>query len=914
MDANGLRFWMLADAAHWPEQSHVSWHRGCSALRLASERRLAAPVDASAFAQANSALEVVPRAVDEQGAVARWDGAAGAVVVRSHLPDDPARLPLGEAPGDICVAPDGILYVALPDRVHLHDLRGRWADVSVQLPGFSPWRLAAAARGVWVLERAGRVARLSGVPLPSTTPQRDDYAPAVFRPEPENCHPPLLHLLEQVSWPAGERPVALAVHPASGLAFLSWFGDGEARLRRFDRASGTLGAALRLEDARYAYALSWLDEERVALRMPGRRDAPAYFVAGGNAAALRPLGEVYPLRADAAEAPFAHRLDGPPRYPAGTGEAEPLLPLSIRNLARAGEAASFAATPQGLRAHLLDSGSATTVWHRLYAEASIPRGCGFVVLLAATDTPEPPDAADSDAWHPHGFGRDVAALAPDTMTPHVPRAAWERAASELPGHAGLAAWTPEREWRGLFTVLIQRAHARVRRVVGRYLWVRVALYGDGRAGPEIVALRAYSSRFDYAEHYLPRLYREVVFGAEADGPGARLEAIGLEHASALDLGGEPSGALAAELESVGAARAPYVRPEHPGSRWTVTDRASGTALRLVRGDGGIDVYRPQATQADFLSRFLANFEGVLTPLEDRIAAAHLLTHPAVVPQEHLDWLGAWIGIAFEPGLGAARRRDWLRAAPLLARLHGTQRGLATALDVATGGGVRGGEIVLLEHFRLRRLLATLLGVDLAAEHDPLLPGLRVSGNSIVGDTLILGDTEQAELLALFRSEVASAAENASVQAFLGALANRATVLVHNTTTSRDLGLIRRIAELESPAHVEVRVATATWPLLVGVASLAGVDTYLGPPQRPRPFRADASALGGGDFVLGPVTLDPRISGAAAPPATTELPIANAGADRVVTAGASFELDGSGSRAAAGRSINQYIWRRLPPVS
>ena len=79
-------------------------------------------------------------------------------------------------------------------------------------------------------------------------------------------------------------------------------------------------------------------------------------------------------------------------------------------------------------------------------------------------------------------------------------------------------------------------------------------------------------------------------------------------------------------------------------------------------------------------------------------------------------------MAFEPGLPAARRREWLRAAPALARWHGTRRGLALALDVATGGGVRGGEIVLLEHFRLRRLLATLLGVDLAEENDPLLPG------------------------------------------------------------------------------------------------------------------------------------------------------------------------------------------------
>ena len=136
-------------------------------------------------------------------------------------------------------------------------------------------------------------------------------------------------------------------------------------------------------------------------------------------------------------------------------------------------------------------------------------------------------------------------------------------------------------------------------------------------------------------------------------------------------------------------------------------------------------------------------------------------------------------------------------------------------------------------------------------------GLHQSGNSIVGDTLILSDEETVELLALFREEVATAAENAAVIEFLGRLAHRATVLVHQNVTPQDLGLIRRIVELEAPAHVEVRVATATWPLLVGIASLVGVDTYLGPPQPRRPVRADVSTVGAGDFVLGPIALDPR---------------------------------------------------------
>ena len=133
-----------------------------------------------------------------------------------------------------------MLYVALSDRVHLHDLRGRWADEAVRLEGFAPWRLEADSSGVWVLERAGRLARLTGVPMPFTTPARDDYAPGVFRPDPENCCPPAMRLLDTVSWPAGERPIALAAHPDRGLAVLSWFGDGEPRLRWLDAETARL--------------------------------------------------------------------------------------------------------------------------------------------------------------------------------------------------------------------------------------------------------------------------------------------------------------------------------------------------------------------------------------------------------------------------------------------------------------------------------------------------------------------------------------------------------------------------------------------------------------------------------------------------------------------------------------------------
>jgi phage tail-like protein len=908
MDANGQRFWLLGDASQWRAHSHTVWDDDCRVLRLASERTLPPPADpAAALAAASSALERIPRAVDAQGAVAYWNDAASAVVARSYLPSEAITLALATAPTDLLVGFDGVLYCAMSDSIRMHDLRGRWADVTVAAAGFVPWRLVAHPRGgVWALERAGgRLARLTGSPLPLGP--FVDYAGTVFRPDPENCHPPELRVLADLGWPVGERPVALASDSQGGLALLSWIGDGEVQLRRLDMRAERLQNAFALSGVRCAYALEWLDAMRVVVRVPGRRDAPAFDLAAADESrVVAPSGEIYPLAANALEASFVHRFAGPPQYPVeiadGVRGAEPLFRLSISNLARSGEARSF--TPND--AFLIDSGSLQTVWHRLYAEAQLPARTGFTIWLAATVEPVAPEVKDVEAWLPHYFGE-----CPGELEPQAAHAVWEHAPSELPNHPGLGPWTPTSPRAGLLSVLIQNPRRRVRTLVGRYLWVRAELTGDGRVGPQIAALRAYANRFSYRDQYLPRLYRESVFGAPAVSPGELLATIEPTFGVALDAGSTPAPALRARLQLTGLALGEVVQVEveSPAQTWLLRDVVSARAWRLQADATGIGVYRPRATPADFLERTLNNFEGLLTPLEDRIASAYLLTDPVSAPEEHLDWLAGWIGVAFDPALPQDRRRAWLAAAPYLSRLHGTKAGLQLALDIASGGGVRGGEIIVLEDFRLRRILATLLGVDLNEKHDPLLPGLIVSGNSVVGDTLTLGEQTSVELLALFRADVATGEENADVVAFLDQLANRATVLVHQNVSPQDLGLLRRVVELEAPAHVATQVVSATWPFLVGIASLIGVDTYLGPPQIPKPARSDVSSLGQ-DFVIGPVSLDPRMAGAAAP-APTALPVADAGEDQIEFFDTSFDLDGSRSRAAPGRSLRSYIWRRLP---
>jgi phage tail-like protein len=326
---------------------------------------------------------------------------------------------------------------------------------------------------------------------------------------------------------------------------------------------------------------------------------------------------------------------------------------------------------------------------------------------------------------------------------------------------------------------------------------------------------------------------------------------------------------------------------------------------------GRDADRPgESTPADFLERFLGNFEGILTPLEDRIACSDLLTEPSTTPDEALEWLGSWIGVAFDPAYPVARRRHLLQQAPQLFRQRGTLNGLKLALDVATGGSVSDGEIIVIEDYRLRRTFATILGANLADEADPLLAGLAISGNAYVGDTLILGDETQQEFLALFSADLSvTSVEATAIADFFESLAHRVTLFIHNDVDPQDLGLIRRIVEQEAPAHVITTLALASYPLLVGVASLVGVDTYLRPERPAKPVRVNRSRVGLNDLIQRPASLDPRLEGERSPP-PLQRPLARIAPVPILEAGQSFILNAEDSIAAGDRQIARYIWTLL----
>jgi phage tail-like protein len=822
MDANQLRFWMLSDPVdHWerlPEapsgQYTIYRDKSRRTVRLASAPAIPTweePSEPEDLAGLEELVQQVPGTLDTFGTWAYFDREQAAVMAAGAGPEPRVLLPFDPTnafslPTDLVLGRDDVLYVAAGGgKVLLKDTRNRWDPATVSVEGFDAWRLAPApGGGVFALARTPsvvappgparvRLARVAGLPLPRALP--GERAPTVFQPG-DNPNPPRMSLLLDGLMLPGEVLVGLASSPGGRLALLSWVfdpasasasppGGGASARIRFFTGQG-LTKPVWLQGARWPYSFAWLSEERFVVLVRTVEHgilAVAYPVEeeGGLAA---PLGDYYPLTAHDG-GPFLHGVAPPVHYPVRNEPPAPLYPVSLPSFAPRGSIQNEVLP----KAPLLDAGSARAAWHRLYLEACIPPRCGLRVFLAATATPERPDddtpgtPEERRCWHEHVFG-DVE---PEGRAAHVPRGVWVPMPSELPFHPGLMPGTPEPGRRGLFTVLIQRAGRQVRTLRGRYLWVKVQLCGDTRSTPELAALRAYAPRFSYLDHYLPELYREQLFGPEADAPGT-------------------------------------------------------------------------STPADFLERFLGLAEGILTPLEDRIASAALLTDPRTVPEESLEWLAEWTGLSFDPSIPPERRRRMLAAAPRIRPWRGTLRGLRLALDALTGGGVAQGGLVVVEEFRLRRTFSTILGINLGDEDDPLLPDLHRSGNSFVGDTLFLGDERGKEFLALFGAGLpATPAEEAAVQEFFSELAHRVTVLVHQDIDALELGLIQRVAELETPAHVSISVKRASYPLLVGVASLVGIDTYLGAPPKPRPLSVGRGALGSSNLLERPASLDPRLN-------------------------------------------------------
>ena len=896
MDVNGLPFRLIAGAADFGFAADAEGARiadglafdpGSGNLYLASQQEAPRPREDETFARlmASSPAPVadplggfawwqpLPPEMEADHGVIRLSGfAAGSVDLKLTI------APVGETvPSDMMLDADDVLWVARGGRVVLHDLRDRWPDQELAHATLRADLLAPSpSGGGWAFDKARRrLMRLRGVPLRDFGGDGDGAAR--FAPLEPNRDPPRLVAVPRGTIPGGFTAISLAASAQGKLALLAWQSGADAALFLFG-AQGFVEHG-RLAGLRFPYALAWDGEDRVAV-MAAEGAAPArqawcYAIAGAPAAhrPLLPDGRVFPLPqawagkwCNAAGLRARHLQAATPE---GLPDAvRPLHALSIGRNARSGR----------VLIGPIDGQAAGTVWHRIYAEAALADGTAIDLQLSASDQRGDPalpaDLADP-AWALHRLVPQGQGDNP----PGTPIAAWLAQPSEVPHAPPLLSCPPQPGKAGLFTVLVQQPGQQVRRLTGRYLWIVVTLRGDSQATPELAALRCYAHRLSWRDRYLPDFYGETLSGSDAAEIGA-------------------------------------------------------------------------ATPHDFMERMLHAHEGVLTEIEGRIAASWQMTDPATAPSAALPWIGQWLGIAQRKGEAPERMRQRLLTAPYTAALGGTCGGLLAALELAsggklltggridrgrrvpapgelavvragdvalrglmlalnpegqglflTGGGVTRGDIVVVEGFRLRRTFATILGADLADEADPLTLGMATSGNSHVGDTLILGDAARDELLALYAPEIdAARGDRDAVAAFYARLAWRVLVLVRGVDDRAELRRLADVVAESVPAHVEPQVHQARSPLIVGAASLVGIDTYLAEPEPFQRVKLGETALGAGDFVAGTGMLDPRADGP-----VPSSPVAAAQGPHSVWVGNAFTLSALASKPGGGGPINRYVW-------
>jgi phage tail-like protein len=843
-------------------QAGLYYCNGTHRLQLRSMRTDPAPNED--FNTATTMLQTVPMTLDQFGNYARWDATGGMIVAGGSGPSDapppnevPIFWPAKPDVTDLAMGYDGILYVAAGGALILVDQRNRWPPFTLTVPGFTFWRLASLpGGGVLALDNvAGQIGTVSGQPL--QTGPVDTPDPGVMQPCQTNPNPP--RLVSRFALPAAEYYVAMApmdlTQQPAPFALLSWAaksaGNSAAYLRLFN-ASGVTSTRLQLNGARLPYSLAWVGNQKIGVFATTLNEALIYDLANVNlstantAETLVPAGDTYVL-SSATAGPMVHGFSMPPQY------ANPLwVPI--------------APTPP-------TPGVSTAIMLPL-----VPLSLNTLAPYGATN-PAAPAVIDS------GTAQNV----------------WHRMYVEavLPARTGAILWLAASD-------------------------NLIDLSGSGTSWyPHLLGQPGTSS---------------VPPTMLADAPAAVLQSIPTEVPFAPTLLGSDS----ADTPSGGARGLFMVLVQRAGTAVrNLSGRFLGVRIEMA-ADGrntpeiaGMRVYGPRfsyvqnylpeiyreqkfgpdadkagpSTRHDFFERFVNLFELQFTRIEDRIANSYLLTRADSAPNEALPWLGGWIGIGSDH-YPQDRQRERIKATPRLYRSRGTTKGITAALDVATGGMCRRGAIIVIEDYRLRHIFATILGADLSIQNDPLLPGYSGSSNSFVGDTLFLGDPRiQAELQALYETDLNLKGGARAVQAFYDQLAMRMTVFIHNQVENVNFNLVQRIVEAEKPAHVQAFVRLATAPFMIGLASLVGVNTYLGPDAPRNTATLDVSDVGRYDVVTHMPSLDPRMENGQDYEEYAQ-PIARVGVPTAIVAGSTIALDGSASTTPPGSHITSYQWTLL----
>jgi phage tail-like protein len=87
---------------------------------------------------------------------------------------------------------------------------------------------------------------------------------------------------------------------------------------------------------------------------------------------------------------------------------------------------------------------------------------------------------------------------------------------------------------------------------------------------------------------------------------------------------------------------------------------------------------------EFAQRFVGGIDDVLAPIISTIDNVPAYLNPLLAPPDFLEWLAHWVGVAMDSNVPLARRRAIVASASDVYAWRGTARGLAEAVEAATG--------------------------------------------------------------------------------------------------------------------------------------------------------------------------------------------------------------------------------------
>jgi phage tail-like protein len=297
---------------------------------------------------------------------------------------------------------------------------------------------------------------------------------------------------------------------------------------------------------------------------------------------------------------------------------------------------------------------------------------------------------------------------------------------------------------------------------GRYMQLKIELAGNGRVTPQVRAMRAYYPRFSYPRRFMPAV---------------------------------------------------YVDESQPGP---------------------------------FLERLLANMEGFYTEIEGKMRDVSILFDPRSAPPEALDWLAGWMGLLLDPlwarlqaerqdhtpgwSRTPDRRRLFIRFARKLYERRGTADGIRFALEL------------LLEpclEVMLERLKAAAVGQDSFVRAEllgyGLTPPTATSEEIELEDLLyewVLRRPSRVRLVESFliRRGLGVVSGDPNVEEYApsetaAGYAHQFTVLIPMELAPEEEAMVRRVINLEKPAHTVFSLRRYWEGFRISEARL-GIDTTL----------------------------------------------------------------------------------------